>query len=193
MVQLFLVLAAIIAMFVVIMNDKDSSVSELPTIENAKYIDKADYERTRIITFDIYKLKGDLLNIDRRSFRESIKKSLDDSLKFRLSYNPYVKLIASFREDIIDLKQYKSQRNHKRYYVVKKRAIVTVEYALFRDAQVTYFIDKFKYKAEINAGSYSNFDDAIYKIDKRLYWIIGKKVANRLEDNYKTILHRVRY
>jgi len=193
--QFIAVFVAIIIMYVLISIDRESgsSVSEIPTIEKAEYLAKTDFERARIITFDIIRIKGDLLNIARRSFRESLKTHLKDSLKFKVSYNPHVKMIISFDEHIVDSKKYITKKNDRKYYVVSKKVNFTIEYALYKDSQTTYFIDKFQYRADIRAGSFSNYEDAIYKIDKKLYWILGKKIANRLVSNYKTILHRVRY
>jgi len=193
-VQLIAILGAILFVFVIISTDKESnsnSISDFPSKEKVEYFSSEDYEKKRVINFDIYKIKGDLLNIDRRSFREGLKKALEESLKFKVSYNPNVRMVVSINEDINKLKRFKSNQRHRRYYLIKKSVTITVEYALFKNSNTTYFIDKFKYKADIKAGSYTSFDDAIYKINKRLYWIVSKKVANSLIDNYKTILYRI--
>ena len=150
-------------------------------------------DRVKIINFDIYKLKGKSLNsIKRRSFREGLKSSLNGTNKYKISYNPNIKLIASIKEDISRLKKRNYLKNGRDYYRVEKSVSLTVKFALFRDSKKTYYIDSITYRAKINAGSYSSYEDALYKIDKRLYYIAAQKLSNRILAKYNTIIKRVR-
>jgi len=206
MVQLISVLVAILLIALVITSDrsKSKSVKSEQSIDAQEfYYDDRDKEEksdgffsfikdNRVINFDIYQIKGKaVLNIDRRSFREGLKSALETSGKFKLSYNPNIKMVVSIKEDIVDLKKYIAYKGEKEYFVVKKRVNVIVKFALFRDADTTYYIDKIIYRADLKASSLSNFDDAIYKINKKLYYIVGKKVAERLIKNYDVILQRL--
>jgi len=205
MVQLISVLVAILLIALVITSDrsrgdsptKESDISAQEFYYNEKEDDESsgflsfikDY---KVINFDIYQIKGKgVLNIARRSFREGLKDALENSGKFKLSYNPNIKMVVSIKEDILKLKKYIAYRGEKEYFVVKKRVNVIVKFALFRDADTTYYINKIIYKADLKASSLSNYDDAIYKIDKKLYWIVAKKVANKLIEDYKVIVSRL--
>ncbi len=208
MVQLVSVLVAILLIALVITSDRskggDSSSKSSGSIDAQDfYYNEQDEEETsdgffsfikdnRVINFDIYQIKGKgVLNIDRRSFREGLKSALETSGKFKLSYNPNIKMVVSIKEDIVRLKKYIAYKGEKEYFVVKKRVNVIVKFALFRDADTTYYIDKIIYKADFKASSLSNYDDAIYKINKKLYYIVAKKVADRLIKNYEVILRRL--
>ena len=207
MVQLISVLVAILLIALVITSDKAKDKSPKHTEQS---IDAQDYyyedrdkkessdnffsfiKDNRVINFDIYQIKGKaLLNIDRRSFREGLKSALEHSGKFKLSYNPNIKMVVSIKEEIASLKKYIVVKETKDYFVVKKRVKVVVKFALFRDSDTTYYIDKIIYRADLKASSLSNYDDALYKINKKLYYIIGKKVASRLIKNYDVILSRL--
>ena len=208
MVQLISVLVAILLIALVITTDRsksrDSSNRDAQSIDAKEfYYEDRDKEEdsdsffsfikdSRVINFDIYQIKGKaLLNIDRRSFREGLKNALENSGKFKLSYNPNIKMVVAIKEDILSLKKYIVEKETKDYFVVKKRVKVTVKFALFRDSDTTYYIDKIVYRADLKASSLSNYDDALYKINKKLYYILGKRVANRLIKNYKVILSRL--
>jgi len=207
MIQLISILVSILLIALVITSDKskEKSANSKESVVDAKdyYADSKEREESsdgffsfikdnRVISFDIYQIKGrGLLNIDRRSFREGLKSGLENSGKFKLSYNPNLKMVVSIKEDVISLKKYIVIKENREYYVVKKRVKVIVKFALFKDANTTYYIDKIIYRADLKASSLVNYDDALYKINKKLYWIIGKKVAKRLIENYKVILNRL--
>ena len=206
MIQLISVLVAILLIALVITTDKNSSKDT----RSGESIDSSDYyykdkkrddseesffslvKDNRVISFDIYKIKGiGVLNIDRRSFREGLKEALENSNKFKLSYNPNVKMVVAIKEDIIYLRKYVVRKETRDYFVVKKRVKVTAKFALFRDTYKTYYIDKVIYRADLKASSPINYDDAIYKIDKKLYYLVAKKVAKKLLDNYNKIVKRL--
>ena len=209
MLQLVSVLISILLIALVITTDRNNE--EHPSKSSSQSVDAKDYYQdstkqensndgffsfikdNRVISFDIYQIKGrNILNIDRRSFREGLKNALENSGKFKLSYNPNIKMVVSAKEDIIRLKKYiADDYSGKEFFVVKKRVKVTLKYALFRDSRITYFIDKVVYRADLKASSLINYDDALYKINKKLYWIVAKKVANRLIESYKIILNRL--
>ncbi len=205
MIQLISVLVAILLIALVITADKskDSSTPKQDYIANQDIYyedeDKKDdsgffslIKKTRVINFDIYQIKGKaLLNIDRRSFRQGLKNGLENSNKFKLSYNPNLKMVVFIKENIKYLRKYMVKKEGREYFVVKKRVKVFVKFALIRDAQTTYYIDSVIYRADLKASSLSNYDDALYKINKKLYYIVGKKVANRLIQNYKVIESRL--
>ncbi len=206
MIQLISVLVAILLIALVITTDKKDSKAP----RSGESIDSSDYyyedkkkddseesffslvKDNRVINFDIYQIKGSgVLNIDRRSFREGLKEALENSNKFKLSYNPNVKMVVAIKEDIIYLRKYIVRKEIRDYFVVKKRVKVTAKFALFRDTYKTYYIDKVIYRADLKASSPINYDDAIYKIDKKLYYLVAKKVAKKLLDNYNKIVKRL--
>ncbi len=206
MIQLISVLVAILLIALVITTDKKDSKAP----RSGESIDSSDYyyedkkkddseddffslvKDNRVISFDIYQIKGSgVLNIDRRSFREGLKEALENSNKFKLSYNPNVKMVVAIKEDIIYLRKYIVRKEIRDYFVVKKRVKVTAKFALFRDTYKTYYIDKVIYRADLKASSPINYDDAIYKIDKKLYYLVAKKVAKKLLDNYNKIVKRL--
>ena len=206
MVQLISVLVAILLIALVITSDRkkdSSSSSEDFSVETQDfYYDEKEnrddesffsfVKDNRVINFDIYQIKGKaLLNIDRRSFREGLRDALQNSGKFKLSYNPNVKMVVFVKENVIFLKKFTAKKEGREYFVVKKRVSVTVKFALIRDADITYYIDDIVYRADLKASSLSNYDDALYKIDKKLYWILAKKVAEKLIENYKIIESRL--
>jgi hypothetical protein len=208
MVQLISVLVAILLIALVITTDRDS---EHTSKSSSQSVDARDYyndtprepkkrdsffsfiKDDRVITFDLYQIKGKgVLNIDRRSFREGLKNALEDSNKFKLGYNPNIKMVLTIKEDIIRLNKYIAQDyDGNERFVVKKRVKVVVEYALFKDSRVTYHINNLTYRADLKASSPINYDDAIHKINKRLYWIVAKKVSAQLVENYKSVLNNL--
>ncbi len=172
-------------------DDKDYYINDTSTISFKEKT--SPRPEIKVVNFDIYQLKGDRLNnIKRRSFREALVRSLNGSGKYKISYNPNIKIVVSFNEKIIKLKKRILDKRGRDFYRVEKKVIVTLKYALLRDSKKSYFLDKIDYRANINAGSYSNYNDALFKIDKRLYSIIGQKLSNNLLANYKTVIQRVR-
>ncbi len=208
MVQLISVLVAILLIALVITTDRDS---EHTPKSSSQSVDARDYyndtprepkkrdsffsfiKDDRVITFDLYQIKGKgVLNIDRRSFREGLKNALEDSNKFKLGYNPNIKMVLTIKEDIIRLNKYIAQDyDGNERFVVKKRVKVVIKYALFKDSRVTYHINNLTYRADLKASSPINYDDAIHKINKRLYWIVAKKVSAQLVENYKSVLNNL--
>ena len=203
--NIIIVLAAILFGILIIVLDKDKSDNSTSDAQEVRVVEHKESnsfslfgsgnksERVRVINFDIYKLKGTELNyIKRRSFREGLRSSLNGTDKFKVSYNPNIKLISSIKENVSRLKKRNYLKNGRDYYRVEKQVTLNVKFALFRDSKKTYYIDEIVYRAKINAGSYSSYEDALYKIDKRLYFIAAQKLSNRILAKYNTILQRVR-
>ncbi len=198
--KVVILISAILFAILLIVVDKNrggEAVDEPQKIESKSssfsLFSQEDKEKISVISFDIYQLKGKRLNfIKRRSFREGLRNTLNPSGKFKISYNPNIKLIASVKESILKLKKEHLLKRNRDYYQVTKQVKVVVKFALFRNYKKTYYLDEIKYKARIKGGSFIDYEDALYKIDKRLYFIIAQRVANRLLSSYKIILKRVR-
>jgi len=146
----------------------------------------------RQMSFDIGYIRGDgILYIDRRVFRESLKQHLAKEGKFRIKYNPFMEIDFRIHQKIVDKKFYRALYKGNRQYRVKKKLIVRVEYAIYNSKKEAIFRDDFTYKVIMKSGSTISYQEADHKLHRKLFWILGKIVAKRLNRHYKEVGSRV--
>ena len=146
----------------------------------------------RQMSFDIGRISGkELIYIDRRVFRESLKQHLAKEGKFRIKYNPFMEINFTITQKIIDKKLYRALYKGNKQYRVKKKLIVYLKYAIYNSKKQAIFRDEFTYRVIIKAGSTISYQEADHKLHRKLFWILGRIVAKRLNKNYKKVGSRI--
>ncbi len=146
----------------------------------------------RQLSFDIGHISGkNILFIDRRVFRESLKQHLEKEGKFRLKYNPFMEINFSINQKMIYMKRYRAIYKGNKQYRIKKKLIVYVKYAIYNSKKQAIFRDEFTYRVILKVGSNISYYEADHKAHRKLFWVLGKIVAKRLNRNYKKVGSRI--
>ena len=146
----------------------------------------------RQMSFDIGRISGkNIIFIDRRVFRESLKQHLEKEGKFHLKYNPFMEINFSINQKQIYMKRYTAIYKGNKQYRVKKKLIIYVKYAIYNSKKQAIFKDEFTYRVILKAGSTISYLEADHKSHRKLFWILGKIVAKRLNRNYDKVGSRV--
>ena len=142
----------------------------------------------RQMSFDIGYISGkNIIYIDRKVFRESLKQHLAKEKKFRIKYNPYMQINFAINQKILEKKYYKALYKGNEQFRVKKRVQVYVKYAIYNSKKEAIFRDDFTYRVIVKAGSNISYSEADHQAHRRLFWVLGKIVASRLNRNYKQV------
>ncbi len=159
---------------------------------SSKYYYKQETPSFKQLSFDIGHIRGkNLLYIDRRVFRESLKQHVAKEGKFRIKYNPFMEINFTISQKVVDKKFYRALYKGNKQYRVRKKLIVYVKYAIYNSKKQAIFRDEFTYRVIIKAGSTISYKEADHKLHRKLFWILGKIVAKRLNRNYKKVGSRI--
>ncbi len=171
-------------------SDKDSTTKRGEESTSSFFF--SDRPKLRQMSFDIGHINGKgLLFIDRRVFRESLKQHLAKERKFRLKYNPFMEINFTINQTVIDKKFYRALYKGNKQYRVRKKLIIHVKYAIYNSKKQAIFRDEFTYRVILKAGSTISYQEADHKLHRKLFWILGKIVAKRLNRNYQKVGSRI--
>lgn len=190
MQSILIVLLLFLGVFAIITSDLKSthrangkeSISKKTPIHSAK---KAD---NRPMSFDIGYINGDdVIYIDRQIFRESLRQHLAKEKKFKIKYNPFMEIDFWVHQKVIYKKLYKATYRGRLQFRVEKKLVIKMRYAIYNSKKHPIFRDNFTYRVIIKAGSTISYKEADHKAHRKLFWILGKKVARRLNRYYKRV------
>ncbi len=188
MQAVLVILLLFIGVFFIVSGDLHGAKGhkESPKKESSSYFFSSPTYKQ--LSFDIGHIHGkNIIYIDRRVFRESLKQHLAKDDKFKLKYNPFMQINFSINQKEIYKKRYHANYKGNRQYRVEKKLIVYVKYAIYNSKKKAIFRDDFTYRVILKAGSTISYAEADHKSHRKLFWILGKIVAKRLNRNYKRV------
>ncbi|HGZ71091.1 MAG TPA: hypothetical protein ENK87_02320 [Nitratifractor sp.] len=196
MQAILVILVLFIGVFFIVSGDLHSSKggSDRAVVSGKKSSSTYSFKSPehRSMSFDIGHIHGkDIIYIDRRVFRESLKQHLAKEAHFRIKYNPFMQINFSVNQKEIYKKYYRANYNGNRQYRVERKLVVYVKYAVYNSKKQVVFRDEFTYRVILKAGSAISYAEANHKSHRKLFWILGKIVAKRLNRNYTKVGSRV--
>ncbi len=202
MQALLVILMLFLGVFFIVSSDlKSSSKGQHSTKSESSFWSFGSKSHTshkpqaqRAMSFDIGHIHGkNIIYIDRRVFRESLKQNLAKEGYFRIKYNPFMQINFSITPKEIYKKAYRANYKGTRQYRVEKKLVVYVKYAIYNSKKQAIFRDEFTYRVILKAGSNISYEEANHKLHRKLYWILGKIVAKRLNRNHDKVGSRIYY
>lgn len=196
MQAILVILFLFIGVFFIVSSDlhssKQSSQVSHTSTTSSHHVYSAKSPVRKVLSFDIGHIHGkDIIYIDRRVFRESLKQHLEKEGHFRIKYNPFMQINFSINQKEIYKKYYRAKYKGSKQYRVERKLVVYVKYAIYNSKKQAIFRDEFTYRVILKAGSTISYAEANHKAHRKLFWILGKIVAKRLNRNYKKVGSRI--
>lgn len=190
MQAILLVLILFIGVFAIVSSDLKSTHIKKAQVRSSANVPTYSIKTSHNAptSFDIGYIDGDgVIYIDRRVFRESLKQHLAKEKKFRIKYNPFMEIDFWVHQKQIYKKFYKTKYKGTMQFRVKRKLIINLKYAIYNSKKHPIFRDNFTYRVILKAGSATSYKEADHKAHRKLFWILGKMVAKRLNRYYKRV------